>query len=109
MYLRPHPEERALARVSKDGRKHRRRVHPSRRLRSLSSGRAMRGPVGKLLRMRSVLFSEAAKMGGVDHFLALAPNCFKYKMIGSGALPDGLKPFIAKTRDDGNVGWNFQP
>ena len=40
IYLRPHPEERALARVSKDGRK------------------SMRGPSGrllrKLLRMRSV-------------------------------------------------------
>ena len=30
-------------------------VHPSRRLRSLSSGRALRGPGGKLLRMRSLV------------------------------------------------------
>src|SRR6266480_1717821 len=60
----PHPEERTLARVSKDGGESR-CVHPSRRLlrkllrmrslsfttsedwrRSLSSGRASRGPVG---------------------------------------------------------------
>jgi hypothetical protein len=46
-------EERALARVSKDGCNTRTRGHPSRRLRSLSSGRASRGPGGKLLRMRS--------------------------------------------------------
>ena len=31
-YLRPHPEERALARVSKDGREFVRYLHPSRRL-----------------------------------------------------------------------------
>src|ERR1700737_4287223 len=42
--LRPHPEDRALARVSKDGRQSIRRVHPSRRL------------LRKLLRMRSVFF-----------------------------------------------------
>src|SRR5258705_13086444 len=41
-YLRPHPEERALARVSKDGRESVRCGHPSRRL------------LCKLLRMRSV-------------------------------------------------------
>jgi hypothetical protein len=41
--LRPHPEERALARVSKDGRESMRWVHPSRRL------------LRKLLRMRIVL------------------------------------------------------
>jgi hypothetical protein len=58
IHLRPHPEERALARVSKDGRKFRCCVHPSRRLRSLSSGRASRGPGGKLLRMRSEIYVE---------------------------------------------------
>src|SRR5450756_1980980 len=47
MYLRPHPEERALARVSKDGGRLRCCVHPSRRL------------LRKLLRMRSE-DSEAA-------------------------------------------------
>jgi hypothetical protein len=40
-YLRPHPEERALARVSKDGCESMRCLHPSRRL------------LRKLLRMRS--------------------------------------------------------
>src|SRR6266849_1758920 len=45
VYLRPHPEERALARVSKDGRESMRCVHPSRRL------------LRKLLRMRSVFFT----------------------------------------------------
>src|SRR6202171_5959335 len=43
--LRPHPEERAFARVSKDGRESLRCVHPSRRL------------LRKLLRMRSVSFT----------------------------------------------------
>jgi hypothetical protein len=43
--LRPHPEERALARVSKDGRESMRCVHPSRRLRSLSSGAHSRDPL----------------------------------------------------------------
>src|SRR5882757_7284383 len=42
---RPHPEERALARVSKDGRESLRCVHPSRRL------------LRKLLRMRSAFFT----------------------------------------------------
>ncbi len=42
--LRPHPEERALARVSKDGRESMRCAHPSRRL------------LRKLLRMRTVFF-----------------------------------------------------
>jgi len=47
IYLRPHPEERALARVSKDGRESMRCVHPSRRL------------LRKLLRMRSVFFTTS--------------------------------------------------
>src|SRR5882672_1461194 len=47
IYLRPHPEERALARVSKDGRESVRCVHPSRRL------------LRKLLRMRSVSFTSS--------------------------------------------------
>jgi hypothetical protein len=42
---RPHPEERALARVSKDGRESLRCIHPSRRL------------LRKLLRMRSESFT----------------------------------------------------
>src|SRR6267142_961433 len=42
---RPHPEERAFARVSKDGRESELCVHPSRRL------------LRKLLRMRSVFFT----------------------------------------------------
>jgi hypothetical protein len=50
MNLRPHPEERALARVSKDGRESVRCVHPSRRL------------LRKLLRMRTVFFA-GSKMG----------------------------------------------
>src|SRR3981189_1455126 len=50
IYLRPHPEERALARVSKDGRESIRCVHPSRRL------------LRKLLKMRSV--SPKARPGG---------------------------------------------
>ena len=41
----PRPEERALARVSKDGRESMRCVHPSRR------------SLRKLLRMRSVFFT----------------------------------------------------
>src|SRR3981189_2073985 len=44
--LTPHPEERALARVSKDGCESLRCVHPSRRL------------LRKLLRMRSVFFTD---------------------------------------------------
>src|SRR6266446_8466228 len=44
-HLQPHPEERALARVSKDGRESVPCVHPSRRL------------LRKLLRMRSVFFT----------------------------------------------------
>src|SRR5882672_11254990 len=43
--LRPHPEERPLGRVSKDGRESMRGVDPSRRL------------LRKLLRMRSVFFT----------------------------------------------------
>jgi hypothetical protein len=43
--VRPHPEERPLGRVSKDGRESMHRVHPSRRL------------LRKLLRMRSVFFT----------------------------------------------------
>src|ERR1700737_798890 len=45
--LRPHPEERALARVSKDGRESMRCAHPSRRL------------LRKLLRMRTVFFTDS--------------------------------------------------
>jgi hypothetical protein len=47
--IRPHPEDRPLGRVSKDGGESMCCLHPSRRLRSLSSGRASRGPGGKLL------------------------------------------------------------
>src|SRR6266446_6386435 len=46
-HLQPHPEERALARVSKDGRESVRCVHPSRRL------------LRKLLRMRSASFTSS--------------------------------------------------
>src|SRR5882672_9713710 len=46
IYLRPHPEERALARVSKDGRESALCGHPSRRL------------LRKLLRMRSEMYSR---------------------------------------------------
>jgi hypothetical protein len=45
MDLRPHPEERVLARVSKVGRESMRCVHPSRR------------SLRKLLRMRTVSFT----------------------------------------------------
>jgi hypothetical protein len=56
LILRSDPKDR----VSKDGHAHRIRGHPSRRPRSLSSGRAVRGPVGGLLRMRG------AGGGGLD-------------------------------------------
>src|SRR5882762_3046320 len=47
----PHPEERALARVSKDGRESALCVHPSRRL------------LRKLLRMRSEIYSQPRSPG----------------------------------------------
>src|ERR1700742_1124851 len=59
--FRPHPEERALARVPKDGPESVPYLHPSRRLQSLASGRALRGPGGKLLRMRTVLLARLRK------------------------------------------------
>src|ERR1700687_5661125 len=49
---RPHPEERALARVSKDGRESMRCVHPSRRL------------LRKLLRMRAENILTTSLAGG---------------------------------------------
>src|SRR5712664_2643368 len=51
IYLRPHPEERAFARVSKDGRESALCVHPSRRL------------LRKLLRMRSEIYSQPRSPG----------------------------------------------
>src|SRR6266478_5536345 len=51
VYPGPHPEERALARVSKDGRESALCVHPSRRL------------LRKLLRMRSEIYSQPRSPG----------------------------------------------
>jgi len=50
-------------------------VHPSRRLRSLSSGGASRGPGGKLLRMRSVSKLDAAS--------GMIARCFHKGLTGN--------------------------
>src|SRR5450756_2043535 len=64
-HLGPHPEERAFARVSKDGSKHRCCIPPSRRL------------LRKLLRMRSEIFSTsqlASPRRGIKGFIVEAAD-----------------------------------
>src|SRR6266850_6827324 len=96
----PHPEERALARVSKDGCESLRCVHPSRRL------------LRKLLRMRSRLRRSVIRrhtahgIGGLR--FANPPYEFFLNAISSTAstrLPDGqitqksVKPLLQKYSD----------
>jgi hypothetical protein len=64
VYVRPHPEERALARVSKDGRERAPRIHPSRRPRK--TARPPQDEVG--------IFSQP---------LGMRPKCFHDRKTGA--------------------------
>jgi hypothetical protein len=122
--LRPHPEERALARVSKDGRESLCCVHPSRRLRSLSSGRASRGPGGKLLRMRRVFVGDAAgwkdsaSLADADGLAVEPPDLLALVRAGCGGTKSGCRksrssdlyrPLHRQRRVSGGRGYDGRP
>jgi len=77
IYIRPHPEERALARVSKDGRESMRCIHPSRRL------------LRKLLRMRSVFFTGSFAVSWSGKRRACAVPTAQCELVGTRSLSSG--------------------